>query len=42
MKNAQHAASTFLTAIRDANLETLIASGNPQLLHALQQLDELR
>jgi hypothetical protein len=42
MKNAQHADSALLAAIRDANLETLIASGNPQLLHALQELDQLR
>jgi hypothetical protein len=39
MKNTD---SAFLAAVRDANLETLIASGNPQLLHALQELDELR
>jgi hypothetical protein len=47
MKNAQHTDSVhnnsaFLTAVRDADLETLIASGNPQLLHALQELDQLR
>ena len=42
MKNAQHADPAFLAAVRDANLETLIASGNPQLLLALQELDQLR
>jgi hypothetical protein len=42
MKNAQCADSAFLAAVRDANLETLIASGNLQLLHALQELDQLR
>jgi hypothetical protein len=39
MKNTD---SAFLAAVRDADLETLIASGNPQLLHALQELDQLR
>ena len=42
IKNVQHADSTFLAAVHDANLETLIASGNPHLLHALQELDQLR
>ena len=42
MKNVEHADSAFLAAVCDANLETLIASGNPQLLHALQELDQLR
>jgi hypothetical protein len=32
----------FLAAVHDANLKTLIASGNPQLLQALQELDQLR
>lgn len=32
----------FLAAVREANLETLIASGNPQLLQALQELVQLR
>ena len=41
-ENAQRADSTFLAAVRDARLDTLIASGNPQLLHALQELDRLR
>jgi hypothetical protein len=42
MRNAQQADPAFLAAVRDTNLETLIASGNPQLLHALQELDQLR
>jgi len=41
MKNAQHADSAFLAAVHDANLEILIASGNLQLLHALQELNQL-
>lgn len=32
----------FLTAVRDASLDTLVASGNLQLLQALQELDLLR
>lgn len=40
MKNAD-LDSAFLAAVRDANLEMLIASGNPQLLYALQELDQL-
>jgi hypothetical protein len=34
--------SAFLAAVRNANLETLIASGNPQLLQALEELNQLR
>jgi hypothetical protein len=37
----QHTDMDFLATIRDANLETLIASGNPQLLQALQELIQL-
>lgn len=33
--------STFLAAVHNANLETLIASGNPQLLQALEELNQL-
>jgi len=42
MNVAQHATTTFLTAIHDANLETLIASGDLQLLQALDELDQLQ
>ena len=40
MTSAQH--TDFLTAVRDANLDTLIASGNLQLLQALEELAQLR
>jgi len=42
MNIAQHADTAFLTAIRDTDLETLITSGNPQLLQALNELDQLQ
>ena len=38
----QHTDSTFLAAVHDTNLEMLIASGNLQLLHALQELNQLQ
>jgi hypothetical protein len=38
----EHADAAFLTAIHDADLELLIASGNPQLLQALDELKQLR
>ena len=38
MTTVQHTNTDFLTAIHNANLETLIASGNMQLLLALQEL----
>jgi hypothetical protein len=34
--------TAFLTAIHNADLETLIASGNPQLIQVLDELEELR
>ena len=42
MTTIQHTDTDFLTAIRNANLETLIESGNLQLLQALQELAQLR
>ena len=41
MTTVQHTNMDFLTAVRNANLETLIASGIPQLLLALQELVQL-
>lgn len=41
MNIVQHTDTTFLAAIHDADLETLIASGNPQLLQALDELEQL-
>ena len=32
----------FLAAIHNTSLETLITSGNPQLIQALAELDRLR
>jgi hypothetical protein len=40
MTSAQH--TDFLAAVRDASLDTLIASGNLQLLQALEELAQLR
>lgn len=40
MTSTQH--TDFLVAVRDANLDTLIASGNLQLLQALKELAQLR
>jgi len=40
MTSTQH--TDFLVAVRDANLDTLIASGNLQLLQALKELAQLQ
>jgi hypothetical protein len=42
MTTVQHTNTDFLAAVRNANLETLVASGNPELLLALQELIQLR
>jgi hypothetical protein len=39
MTSAQH--TDFLMAVHDANLDMLIASGNLQLLQALEELAQL-
>ena len=40
MTSTQH--TDFLTAVRDVNLDTLITSGNLQLLQALKELAQLQ
>jgi hypothetical protein len=42
MTTVQHTNMDFLTAVCNANLETLIASGNLQLLQALEELAQLQ
>jgi hypothetical protein len=42
MNIAEHADTAFLTAVHDADLEMLTASGNRQLLQALDKLNQLQ
>ena len=42
MTVVQHTSTDFLAAVREANLETFITSGNLQLLQALEELNQLR
>jgi hypothetical protein len=42
MNIAQPNNMVFLAAVRNTSLETLVTSGNPQLLEALKELNRLR